>query len=161
MFGLFGNRFDGKTHCRTIVSSARLQQKQICLAGQLEKQYSFVKDLQTGIIDVTTLNFSGTPLPISPSNGSVNYDSVIFSEDSNFIVYEIRTSIFGSPFSSLTDLYMKNVHTGEITKISTDTNGQSATSFNGGDVFNRGASISADGRYIAFESTGSFEQRKR
>ncbi len=102
---------------------------------------SFVKDLQTGAITRVSTDASG-----QQANGGSYIP--IFSPDGRFVGFESdATNLVSGDTNGRTDVFLKNLQTGEVSRISTDDSGQQAT---GGNSYN--VSFSPDGRFVAFHS---------
>jgi Tol biopolymer transport system component len=107
--------------------------------GDAEGSYDiFVKDLQNGTTRiVSTVGDYGNPEG-DDADFSVNGRYVVFSSGADNLVAGDTNGAF--------DVFVKDLQTGTIRRISTDSTEEEANY--GG----RGASISADGRYVAFKS---------
>jgi VCBS repeat-containing protein len=103
----------------------------------------FIKDLQTGAISLVSAGIDGQQGAMPSFNPSISADGlyVVFQSDSNNLVPNDTNT--GS------DIFIKNTQTGAISLVSASINGQQGTmpSFN--------PSVSANGRYIVFESTSN------
>ena len=72
----------------------------------------------------------------------------MFSPDGRFVGFESdATNLVSGDTNGRTDVFLKNLQTGEVSRISTDDSGQQAT---GGNSYN--VSFSPDGRFVAFHS---------
>jgi Ca2+-binding RTX toxin-like protein len=111
------------------------------VAGDLNsRQDIFVKDLQTGTITLVSTDSSG-----AQSNDFSFGPSI--SADGRFIVFESAASnLVSGDTNARRDVFVKDLQTGAITRVSTDAAGAQANhqSF--------GTSISADGRFVGFGS---------
>ena len=102
----------------------------------------FLKDLQTGAITRLSTNASGA----EATGGSSSNPAI--SPDGTFVIFEsAATNLVAGDTNGVQDLFLKDLRTGEVVRISTDSNGAQAT---GGDsaIF----SVSSDGRFVAFGS---------
>lgn len=113
----------------------------------------FVKNRETGAI--TRVRVGGLPIVLSPEGGGPS-----ISGDGRFIVFDTHQSLLSNdtshcaplgydhlpPFGSCLDVYVHDLQTGETTLASVATGGSQ------GDRHSRNATISADGRYVLFES---------
>ncbi len=100
------------------------------------------KNLQTGAVDLV----SGSEAGIAGSGDSIN-PSV--SADGRFVVFESTSTDFPSTTITAANVFLKDMVTGKVVKISAGFTGQAA--FGGG----QDPEISADGRTIAFVSASS------
>ena len=102
----------------------------------------FVHDRQTGVTERVSINSSD-----AQANGGSEYPSV--SADGRYVVFESYASNLVSGGNSVRNIYLRDRQTGVTERISTTP---------GGILPNNGsesASISADGRYVAFRSRAS------
>ena len=103
----------------------------------------FVKDLETGIITLVSTSSTGVQGNSFSYGGSISADGryVTFRSDANNLV--------DNDTNNETDVFVKDLETGIITLVSTSSTG----------IQSNGISfipdISANGRYIAFDSNGS------
>jgi Tol biopolymer transport system component len=101
----------------------------------------FVKDLQTGA--VTLVSSAGVP-----ADGR-SVDPAI-SGDGRYVVFaSYATNLVADDDNGQADLFMKDLQTGLVTRVSAAADGTEANSYSSG------ASISSDGRYVAFTSPAS------
>lgn len=106
----------------------------------------------TNIIEQqTTIASSGAIRRVSESaageqaNGLSEQASV--SADGRFVVFQSRaTNLVSGDTNNQQDIFVKDLQTGEVRLVSTDTTGTQ------GDNRSQNASISAEGRYVVFES---------
>ena len=107
----------------------------------------FVKDMYTGYTTRVSTATGGTE-----ANGP-SYEPAIaaFVEDDDVHVYVAfasdGTNLVGNDYNYSSDVFVKDMETGETTRVSTDTGG-----YNQGNGFSGHPAISADGRLVAFES---------
>jgi flagellin-like hook-associated protein FlgL len=102
----------------------------------------FIKDLQTGAVTRVSTNSSG-----AQATGGSNY-SYRFSPDGRFIgIVSEATDLVSGDTNGQTDLFLKDLQTGTVTRVSTDASG--AQSVGGGSFF---LEFSPDGQFIAFAS---------
>ena len=102
----------------------------------------FVKNLQTGVVTRASTAADGTE-----ANGYSQ--NVSISADGRYVVFESEaTNLVVGDTNGINDIFVKNLQTGVVTRASTAADGTEANGFNGG----YSISISADGRYVAFES---------
>ncbi|HSH85893.1 MAG: type I secretion C-terminal target domain-containing protein, partial [Methylophilus sp.] len=110
------------------------------LAGNLGTDNSsahlFLKDLYTDKIEVLAEKVI-YDAKFMPDNGSV-----LFSSSSD--------SLVANDTNGQADVFIKNLETGEVSLISTDSNDMQLHGYSSG------GSISSDGRYVAFSSTANF-----
>jgi flagellin-like hook-associated protein FlgL len=103
----------------------------------------FVKDLETGAISRVSTNASG-----APSTGNTYLMDV--SQDGNLVLFAATGSGFvPGDTNSVLDVFVKNIQTGAVTRVSTDSLGAQANSSS------FGGSFSADGRYVLFDSAAT------
>ncbi|XGV98362.1 MAG: TolB family protein [Leptolyngbya sp. BL-A-14] len=108
----------------------------------------FLEDLTTGNIGYVSSSSQGAPGNYSSSlddSIAVSYDGrdVVFSSDA--------TNLVPNDTNGETDLFMKDMKTGAITRISVDSKGNQIPA-NSVSTIQFHPSISADGRYVAFQS---------
>ncbi len=100
----------------------------------------FVKDLSTGIITRASADDAG-----NEANGPSYFPSI--SADGRYVAFESHASnLVSGDANSASDVFMKDLKTGKILLIS---KGDAGTAGNGASSW---ASVSADGRYVAFQS---------
>lgn len=103
----------------------------------------FLKDLSTGQVTRVSTKADGTQ-----SNNSSYYAQ--FSADGRYIVFESHASdLVTGDANNQKDIFLKNLATGEITRVSTAADGTQ------GNARSMNASLSANGRYVLFESEAS------
>jgi Ca2+-binding RTX toxin-like protein len=100
----------------------------------------FVKDLETGNIQLVSTTRYGWQLDVSSLNPQISADGryVVFQTDSAMGLVE--------DINGFTDIFVKDLQTGSIQRVSIATNGAE------GNGISSNAKISADGRYVLFES---------
>jgi len=103
----------------------------------------FVKDTQTGITTRVSTTSAGAQSVIGPGSYSPS-----ISADGRYVAFasDMRDLVSGDT-NFKTDIFVKDRQTGAIVRVSTDSAGTESTALS--DL----PSISADGRYIAFESS--------
>ncbi len=100
----------------------------------------FVKDRETGDIVRVSTDSSGGQADGSSSSHSM-------SADGRYVAFaSTATNLVPGDFNGTSDIFVKDLETGELTRVSTNALGWQAY----GDSLN--PSISADGRYVTFES---------
>ncbi|PTQ91428.1 VCBS domain-containing protein, partial [Agitococcus lubricus] len=105
----------------------------------------FVKNLNTGAVSRVSTNSNGEQA------NNMSYRAV-FSADGTKVVFESSaTNLVAGDTNNLTDLFVKNLLTGEVTRVNTDSSGTQITANN--DSYQ--AVFSPDGTKIAFQSTAS------
>ncbi len=103
----------------------------------------FVKDVQTGAITRVSTDSIG-----NQGNSYSEYPSI--SSDGRYVTFESHASnLVSGDTNGATDVFVKDVQTGAITRVSTDSAG------NQGNSDSYWPSISSDGRYVAFMSNAS------
>ncbi|MBK8175344.1 MAG: PD40 domain-containing protein [Rhodospirillales bacterium] len=114
------------------------------VAGDTNGVYDvFVKNVETGEITLVSTASDGTLGRAASKNPSLSADGryVAFSSDANNLV--------AHDTNGRTDVFVKDLQTGEVTLVSAAADGTL------GNSFSTDASISADGRYVAFSSNAS------
>ncbi|WP_413612356.1 hypothetical protein [Bdellovibrio sp. HCB-110] len=103
----------------------------------------FVRDRQTGVTSRISVDSAGVQ-----SNGNSYAPSL--SADGRYVVFESKaTNLVAGDTNNSTDIFVHDCQTGTTTRVSVDSSGTQ------GDSYSETASISGDGRYIAFESGAS------
>jgi Tol biopolymer transport system component len=103
----------------------------------------FVKDTFTGAITRVSTNSAG-------SEADANSTAPSISADGRYVAFTSWASnLVSGDTNGLSDIFIKDTLTGAVTRVSTDSSGGEANGMS--DM----ASISADGRYIVFESLAS------
>src|SRR5258706_583306 len=103
----------------------------------------FVHDMQTGITTRVSVDSNGNQGNLASVGSSISADGryVAFgSSASNLVLGDTNNS---------SDVFVHDMQTGITTRVSVDSNG------NQGNLDSSGSSISADGRYVAFNSNAS------
>jgi len=104
----------------------------------------YLKDLLTGQVTQVSSSSSGAPGNQATWSGSI-------SGDGRFVAFESYASNFvAGDTNGDRDIYLKNVVTGEVKLVSTRTGADAGTYAEAW-----GASVSYDGRYVAFSSAAS------
>jgi Tol biopolymer transport system component len=107
----------------------------------------FLKDLQTGALTRISTTSGGSQAVSDSWSGSV--DPVV-SANGRYVAFQSHaTNLVGSDTNNNPDIFLKDVQTGALTRVSTSGTGAQANS----ESF--GASISADGHLVAFTSYAS------
>jgi Ca2+-binding RTX toxin-like protein len=110
----------------------------------------FIKDLLTGTVVRVSENADGQDAT-DPDSGWASYDAVV-SADGRFVAFQSYASnLVEGDTNGWADIFLKDLQTGEVTRVSTSTSGGQANTTG----TSSGASISADGRYVAFVSGAS------
>ena len=103
----------------------------------------FVKDLQSGAIVRANTDAAGGQANNSSASAS-------FSADGRYVVFDsVATNLVAGDTNSSRDVFVKDLQTGTIVRASTTATGGQAN----GSGF--GGSLSADGRYVVFESSAA------
>ncbi|MBA1158293.1 PD40 domain-containing protein [Microvirga mediterraneensis] len=106
----------------------------------------FIKDLVTGAVTRVSVAADGSQIA---QGGSVGLGRSL-TADGRFLVFSSReANLVGSDTNSSQDVFLKDLQTGAIRRVSTNSAGAQADS--GGE----NATISADGRHVAFESNST------
>jgi len=101
----------------------------------------FLKDRQTGVMTRLSTDSAG-----NQATGGNSFNGLI-SSNGNYVAFSSSaTNLVSGDTNGLADIFLKNVTTGETIRVSTDSSGSQA---NAGAALN---AISADGRYVVFES---------
>ncbi len=104
----------------------------------------FVKDLQSGSITRVSTDSSG-------AQGGVYSLSPVFSPDGRYVAFQsAAANLVAGDTNSNEDLFLKDLQSGAITRINTDSSGAQAV---GGSSSH--PVFSADGRYVAFSSNAN------
>jgi hypothetical protein len=106
----------------------------------------FVKDRQTGAIEVISRNAGGIISNFVSSNPAISADGRYVAFLSN------ATNLVSNDLNGSNDIFLKDRQTGSITRINVDPNGNEA---NQGQSGFHAPAISSDGRYISFVSAAS------
>ncbi len=100
----------------------------------------YIKDMKTGAVSRVSADTSG-----NPGNGSSVWPAI--SPDGRYVAFDSTASnLVPGDTNYTTDVFVKDTWTGAISRASTDAGG------NQGNNYSQYPSISADGRYVAFES---------
>ena len=103
----------------------------------------FVKDLQTGAITRVSTDANG-------GQGNANSYTPSISADGRYVAFtSYASNLVPGDTNGTSDVFVRDLQTGAITRVSTDADGDQGNSTAGG------ISISADGRYVAFNSDAS------
>jgi Ca2+-binding RTX toxin-like protein len=103
----------------------------------------FIKDLTTGAVTLVSTDSGGV-------QGNGRSDGAVFSPDGKKILFSSAASnLVTGDTNGKIDLFIKDLTTGVVTRVSTDTDGLQSNSDNDGAVF------SADGNKVAFYSDAS------
>ena len=120
----------------------------------------FLKDTQTGAI--TRVNTDATG---AQANAGGSYLGGRVTDDGAYVVFASNASnLVAGDTNGVTDIFKKNIATGAITRVSVGPAGQEIMNVNNivedfvnGIQVNNLAGISADGRYVAIQSSGGTE----
>jgi Tol biopolymer transport system component len=106
----------------------------------------FVKDLQTGAIELVSKSTAG-------DKGQWDSNSPAISADARFVAFtSIANNLVPGDTSPGRDVFLHDRQTAETQRISVNSAGQQAS---GSYINSVSPSVSADGRYVAFESTAT------
>jgi len=101
---------------------------------------AFVRDLQTGVTTSASVSSAGVA-----ANG--NSADAVLSEDGRYVVFQSAAhNLVVGDINSFDDVFLRDLQAGLTTRISAGPGGAD------GDGASRKARISADGRYVAYES---------
>lgn len=104
---------------------------------------SFIKDMATGVVTRISTDSSGT-------QGNDNSFATAISSDGRYVgFYSYATNLASGDTNGVQDAFIKDTFTGKTTRVSTDSSG------NQGNNYSEINSISADGRYVGFDSAAS------
>jgi Ca2+-binding RTX toxin-like protein len=108
----------------------------------------FMKDLLTGELVRVSETATGAS-PVYNNSYRSSYHPAV-SADGRYVAFQsLASNLVADDTNGSVDIFMKDLQTGAVTRISTSSSGaQANTPF----VTSFGPSISADGRYVAFES---------
>jgi Tol biopolymer transport system component len=114
------------------------------VAGDTDGQRDiFIKDLETGTTTRVSTHTDGTQ-----GNGESSYPSI--SGDGRYVAFQsLASNLVAGDTNGREDVFVKDIQTGTTTRVSTNSSG------NQGNSESRKASISGDGRYVAFHSVAS------
>lgn len=105
----------------------------------------FLKDLQTGAITLVSTAANG-------QLGNANSYNPQISADGRYVLFEGNDgNLVAGDTNGVRDIFLKDLWTGAITRVSTAADGQQAN----GSLGNYSAQFSPDGRYVFFESDAS------
>ncbi|OGT09088.1 MAG: hypothetical protein A3J49_05830, partial [Gallionellales bacterium RIFCSPHIGHO2_02_FULL_57_16] len=118
----------------------------------------FLKDTQTGAI--TRVNTAADGTEVTYTVGADNFLGGFVSADGRYVIFNSDAdNLVAGDTNGVTDIFKKDLQTGAITRVNTDVNGTAAAgSINYVDdwtnwvLANEIAGVSADGRYVAFNS---------
>jgi len=103
----------------------------------------FVKNLSTGAVKRVSTDSSG-------AQGNDNSESPVFSADGTKVAFtSYASNLVAGDTNSAPDIFVKNLSTGAVTQVSTDSSGVQGNNYNFTSVF------SADGTQVAFSSAAS------
>ena len=102
----------------------------------------FVRDLQTGVTTLVSVNAAGT------GSGNSSSDSPSISGDGRYVAFESSATDLATPATNgYQNIFVRDVQAGTTTLVSVDTAGNG-----GGDDYSYAPVISADGSLVAFYS---------
>jgi Tol biopolymer transport system component len=102
----------------------------------------FIKDIQTGVITLVSTSSSGVQGIFDSSNPSI-------SADGKYVVFDsFSSNLVDGDTNDTLDIFLKDIQEGTLTLVSTSSSGIQGTRY----YSSQNPSISADGRYVAFES---------
>ena len=105
----------------------------------------FVKDLQTGVVQNVSTDSIG-----AQGNGASAWAT--FSADGRYVVFRsAANNLVAGDNNNVLDIFVKDLQTGAIQRISTDVNGVEGNDNSGA----ASSSFSANGRYVVFDSWAS------
>ncbi|MCL5882404.1 MAG: hypothetical protein M1539_00225 [Actinobacteria bacterium] len=105
----------------------------------------FLKDMQTGAVSLVSAGADG-------SQGDDDSDAPSLSADGRFVAFRsLASSLAPGDTNGKTDVFLKDTQTGALTRVSTDASGAQGDAASG----YTSLAISANGRFVAFESGAS------
>ncbi|MBI5869949.1 MAG: PD40 domain-containing protein [Actinobacteria bacterium] len=105
----------------------------------------FLKDMQTGKVTRVSVGAEG-------SEGNEDSEQPAISADGRYIAFHsLSESLVADDTNSKMDVYLKDIQTGALTRVSTSADNSQGDESSG--FFN--LALSADGRFVAFESGAS------
>lgn len=105
----------------------------------------FIKDTRTGTVTLASIGAAG-------ERGDKYSDNPSISADGRFVAFmSDATNLVADDSNDRTDVFLKDMQTGALIRISTDASGGQADDTNG----QGSLAISADGRYVAFDSVAT------
>jgi len=108
----------------------------------------FLKDTQTGQTTMVSTDSTGYP-----GNGASSRPSI--SLDGRYVAFQSYAgNLVAGDTNAIGDVFVKDVQTGQITRVSTNSAGNQVNMY----YDSHSASISADGRYVAFMTIGDVAQ---
>lgn len=108
----------------------------------------FVHDLQTGSTVLASVDSAGNPA----DRGDASYPSI--SSDGRYVAFDAAAqNLVPGDTNSAQDVFVHDMLTGRTTRVSVESAGDQAD--DSSDLFSNGPQISADGRYVTFESAAS------
>jgi flagellin-like hook-associated protein FlgL len=105
----------------------------------------------------TTIDFGANPTRVNTTSaggesGAGSISSAALSLDGRYLVFSSSaTNLVANDTNGMSDVFRKDLLTGEIIRVSTNSDGLETT----GGLFNTVGSISADGRFVTFSSTAT------
>lgn len=111
----------------------------------------FVKDTQTGA--TTRVSTDATGVEGNGSSANSFGQSTSISADGRYVAFVSQASnLVPDDTNGTMDVFVKDIQTGLITRVSTDSESNQVN----GDSGNIGTSVSADGRFVAFDSNSCY-----
>ena len=105
----------------------------------------FVRDLQTGITTLVSVNSAGTD-----SGNSSSFDAVM-SADGRFVAFaSLARDLVATHLNGERDVFVRDLQTGTTTRVSVNSGGTGSGNNDSGSPM-----ISVDGRFVVFTSTAS------
>ncbi|MCF4165232.1 hypothetical protein L2U69_06215 [Zavarzinia compransoris] len=144
-----GSEGDGDSSAAAVSSNGQfvafLSDAANLVAGDTNgKRDAFVKDLSTGTVTRVSTDSSGAEADNS------SYYALSISATGRYVAFNSYASnLVAGDTNGEYDIFVKDLDTGTTTRVSTDGSGAEANSYS------FSPSISADGRYVAFESYAS------
>jgi len=147
-----GTQANGEFNCRPSVSADGRYVAFESTASNLVDDYAngqrrdiFVHDLQTGFTELVSLDDGGTG-----TRGDSTSSNPSISADGRYVAFESRASkLVPGDTNEMYDIFVYDRQTGRTERVSVDSAGAQ------GNSSSNDPSISADGRYVAFESDAS------
>ena len=103
----------------------------------------FVKDLHTGVVALVSSDSAGT-------QGNGDSFAAVISADGRFVAFSSEAdNLVAGDTNNETDIFVKDLTTGTLSRVNTSSTGTESNDLSAL------ASISADGRYVAFQSAAT------
>ncbi|MBE9137731.1 hypothetical protein IQ254_11095 [Nodosilinea sp. LEGE 07088] len=109
-------------------------------------------DQTTTLVSVNSQGQKGDGVSVNEIPDSGEASNPVMSPDGRFVVFESTfTNLVPNDINGVQDVFMHDLQTGSTTRLSVDSNGNQANG-SSGISFVKSSAISADGRYVVFQS---------